>query len=449
METSWCMISICGPETARQRPAAAGRVSLGACRARAVRRGSVLASAVMTPARRPSQVTARAFYFLFFAAIAALLPFLVVFYEGLGLGGREIGLLSAMLPLATLAVGPAWGALADGLGRHRAVASLALAGTAGAGVAVSIGRDVATLLPLVVLFAVFFAPIVPLTDTAVLAGLGSERDRYGRLRLWGAVGFGLASLVAGVAVDRFGLSVAFASFGVLLVLALGVAQRLSWEAVTRDGQRLRAPIEAVPPVAAGTGPRPLRAPALVRDFLTVRWVALLTAGLLGGMAMAPTGTFLFLYLAERGAGASAVGTALAVATLSEIPVMFFAARWLARVRPRVLLLASLAVFSLRLALYGALDSTAGLLAVQLLHGPSFALLIVAGVARADRLAIPGRRATGQALFTASVLGLGGVIGSLGGGALYGALGPRPTFLVSAAVLGVAAAALAVWRVDDR
>jgi PPP family 3-phenylpropionic acid transporter len=187
----------------------------------------------------------------------------------------------------------------------------------------------------------------------------------------------------------------------------------------------------------------------VRDFLTVRWIALLTAGLLGGAAMAPTGTFLFLYLAERGAGAGAVGIALAVATLSEIPVMFFAARWLARVRPRVLLLASLAVFAVRLALYGALDSTAGLLAAQLLHGPSFALLIVAGVARADRLAIPGRRATGQALFTAAVLGLGGVIGSLGGGALYGALGPRPTFLVSAGVLGVAAAALAAWRVDDR
>jgi PPP family 3-phenylpropionic acid transporter len=402
----------------------------------------------MTPARRPSQATARTFYFLFFAAIATLLPFLVVFYEGLGLGGREIGLLSAMLPLATLAVGPAWGALADGLGRHRGVATFALAGTAAAGVAVSLGRDVATLLPLVVVFAIFFAPVVPLTDTAVLAGLGSERERYGRLRLWGAVGFGLASLVAGAAVDRYGVGVAFASFGVLLVLALGVAQRLAWQAVAREGREPRGPTDVASPVAAGTGPRLLRAPAAVRDFLTVRWVALLTAGLLGGAAMAPSGTFLFLYLAERGAGASAVGTAMAVATLSEIPVMFFAARWLARVRPRVLLLASLAVFALRLALYGVLESTAALVAVQLLHGPSFALLIVAGVARADRLAIPGRRATGQALFTASVLGLGGVIGSLGGGALYGTVGPRATFLVAAAALGVAAAALAAWRVDD-
>jgi PPP family 3-phenylpropionic acid transporter len=402
----------------------------------------------MTPARRPSQATARTFYFLFFAAIAALLPFLVVFYQALGLDGREIGLLSAMLPLATLAVGPLWGALADASGRHRWVASAALAGTAAAGVAVASGRDLATLLPLVAVFAVFFAPIVPLTDTAVLAGLGDERERYGRLRAWGAVGFGLASLVAGAAVDRFGLAVAFASFGVLLVLALGVAQRLAWQAVAGDGAALRAPTAAASPISAGTGPRALHLPAIVRDFLTARWAALLVAGLLGGAAMAPTGTFLFLYLAERGAGASAVGIALALATASEIPVMFFAARWLARIRPRVLLLASLAIFALRLALYGTLDSTAGLLAVQLLHGPSFALLIVAGVARADRLALPGRRATGQALFTAAVLGMGGVIGSLGGGALYGALGPRPTFLVAAAVLATATALLAAWRVDD-
>ncbi len=396
-----------------------------------------------TPDARPTQRPARIFYFLFFAGVASLVPFLVVFYERLGLTGGQIGVLSALLPIATIVVGPAWGALADGLGRHRAVAVVTLVGGTVTGVLVSVGNDFATLLPFVAGLAVFAAPIVPLTDTAVLAGLGSERERYGRLRLWGAVGFGAASLVAGFAVDRFGLSWSFTSFAVLMVLALLVSLRLSWEAVRRDD-------------GVDVGTPPYRSSRLsfrglvagMRDFATARWAALLIAALIGGAALAPTTTFLYLYLAERGAATGTIGIALAVATISEIPVMFWASRWLLRWRPRTLLLTALGVFALRAALYAALDSTAGLVAAQLLHGPSFALLIVAGVARADRLAIPGRRATGQSLYTASVMGVGSAVGALGGGALYSAVGPRPTYAIVAVTVAAAAGLLAAWRVDD-
>lgn len=392
----------------------------------------------MVPSGRPSQLRARLFYFTFFAAIASLVPFLVVYYERLGLDGRQIGVLSALIPIATLSVGPLWGALADGLSRHRVVAMVALAGTTVSGVLVAIGSDFATLLPLVAALAIFAAPVIPLTDTAVLAGLRSERERYGRLRLWGAIGFGIASLIAGVAVDRFGLAWSFGSFGVLLAATIVVAHGLAWRDVADDRDAERS---AAGGQVAGRG--------LVRDFVNVRWFALLAAGFLGGAAFPTATTFFFLYLTERGAATSLIGIALAVATISEIPVMFLASRWLRWVRPRTLLLAALGMFAVRAALYAAIDSTAGLVAVQLLHGPSFALLLVAGVGRADRLAIPGRRATGQALFTASVMGLGATVGSLAGGGLYDAFGPRRTYLVVAVTLALATALLAAWRVDER
>ena len=42
------------------------------------------------------------FYFLYFAALACLAPFVVLFYQQLGFNGSQIGLLAGMAPLITL-----------------------------------------------------------------------------------------------------------------------------------------------------------------------------------------------------------------------------------------------------------------------------------------------------------------------------------------------------------
>ena len=46
------------------------------------------------------------FYFLYFAAIASLMPFIVIFYQRLGFKGTEIGLLTGLPPLITLFFAP-------------------------------------------------------------------------------------------------------------------------------------------------------------------------------------------------------------------------------------------------------------------------------------------------------------------------------------------------------
>ena len=64
---------------------------------------------------------AKAFYFCFYAAGAALMPFLVLYYESLGLTGRQIGFLAGISPLIALVGGPLWGALADMTNRHKLI----------------------------------------------------------------------------------------------------------------------------------------------------------------------------------------------------------------------------------------------------------------------------------------------------------------------------------------
>ena len=73
-----------------------------------------------------------------------------------------------------------------------------------------------------------------------------------------------------------------------------------------------------------------------------------------------------------------------------------------------------------------------LLGLQLLHGPSFSLLWVAGVAYADELAPKGLSASAQGLFATMVMGWGGVVGALVGGVLYDGVGAAAMFRWTAA-----------------
>uniref|UniRef100_A0A4W4FMM7 Major facilitator superfamily associated domain-containing protein n=1 Tax=Electrophorus electricus TaxID=8005 RepID=A0A4W4FMM7_ELEEL len=109
------------------------------------------------------------------------------------------------------------------------------------------------LLLLVVIIGEFFsAPAVTIVDTVTLQYLGPHRDRYGLQRMWGSLGWGLAMLTVGIAIDHthgvrviagvagcvppdyHNYLVAFAVFGVLMVTALGVGTRFQFNTRTPE-----------------------------------------------------------------------------------------------------------------------------------------------------------------------------------------------------------------------
>ena len=55
----------------------------------------------------------KAFYFLFFGAVGALFPYLVVFYKQLWLSAHQVGILIGLRPFIQMCASPLWGVLAD------------------------------------------------------------------------------------------------------------------------------------------------------------------------------------------------------------------------------------------------------------------------------------------------------------------------------------------------
>ncbi|HBX68899.1 MAG TPA: hypothetical protein DEH25_05820 [Chloroflexi bacterium] len=349
----------------------------------------------------------KAFYFFVYAAMAAATPFFTLYYESLGLSGRQVGALAALPPLLTFLAAPLFGFLADLTGKPKRILVISISSVVLGIFALTLADTFWGLILAVGFYALFFAPILPIIDRSVLDALGENRDQYGKQRLWGALGWGVAAPLAGSLVDQKGLHWAFYTSALLFTCLLIWAFFM-----------------------------PVSKPAAKEPFwlsfkkLMGSWPVVIFFGVAlgGGIGLAMIHHYLFLYLAGLGASSSVMGWALTVGTLSELFVMGLSGQLLKRWKARGLLLASLIFLSLRFFAYAVITEPGWALAIQLLHGPTFAALWIASVAYVAEIAPLGLRNTSQGMLTGFVMGLGSTLGAIIGGVLYESIGFAQMYL---------------------
>ncbi len=138
------------------------------------------------------------FYFVYYASAAVLIPNLPLIFDDAGYSGSQIGWLLALPPVMSIVAAPTWGALADATGRGRTLLAIALIGAGASALALGVSSTYMATVAVMVVFALTLAPVVPFTDAASIEAI-DDSSRYGRLRLWGAVGW---------AIDRTSLALA-------------------------------------------------------------------------------------------------------------------------------------------------------------------------------------------------------------------------------------------------
>jgi MFS transporter, PPP family, 3-phenylpropionic acid transporter len=357
------------------------------------------------------------FNVMYFASFASIAPFIVLYYQQLGFSGAQISMLAGLPPLVTIFFSPFWTNLADAKQRHKLIMSIGLAVIVLVTAAFPFTHTFALVMVLVLLFNVFVAPLSSLADSATISMLSEEKDLYGRIRVGGTIGWGVAALAVGALIKQYGLNMAFWSSALLSALGLLVCQGLSF----------RKQEEA-------------ESQGSVRDLLSnPRWILFLALAFFGGIAFASTAAYLSPYMKELGGNEFDVGIALAVATLSELPVFFFGDRLLKRFKSYGLLIVALIITGIRSFLFTAAGTPILAILVQVLHGLTFPAMWVAGVSYADENAPPGLKSTAQGLFGAMTFGFGSAVGGFMGGFLLESIGGRALFFVYGVIvlLGVA------------
>ncbi len=365
------------------------------------------------------------FYFLYFAALSSVMPFLVLFYEGLGFNGTEIGLLTGIPPLITLVASPFWTGVADAKRWHKRIMGLGILIVVLVVFLLPSFTGFAAVFLMIIFLNMFLSPVPSLADSGTMTMLGEERAMYGRVRLGGTIGWGLFAPIAGALVDHYGLKVGFSTFSIIMLINLFVSQKF-----------VHGSHEGEAPKLGG-----------IRVFFANRrWIAFLFISFLGGIGSSSAASYLYPYMDGLGASKTMMGWALTISTLTEMPIFFVGHRLVKKFGSSGLLTLSLLMFGIRSLLYAAVSAPWMVLLVQAFGGMIFPAMWTAGVSYADENAPAGLKASAQGLFGAFSFGVGSAVCGFIGGPLLKSIGGRGLFLVLGIII---LAGLAIAEVARR
>ncbi len=352
-------------------------------------------------------------YAALFSAFGFASPFLPAFLAGRGLGPEELGFVLSAATALRLVCGPIGGRLADRLRAFRAELAVCAILAASAALLYLAAHGFWTVMAISLLQAAALAPLVPLADALSLAHARPQKSaagfEYGWVRGAGSAAFIAGTLLAGHAVDGYGLSA------------------IIWLSATA---LLATPIAAsfVPPFPAkaardnSNGEIPHRPwLTLLRQRAFVR-VTLVAALVLGSHAMYDS--FAVIRWTQAGVSPATVGVLWAESVAAEVLVfLFLGPRLLRVVTPTAALAVAASSGLMRWAVMAQTADVAALGLVQPLHGFTFALLHLASMRIITDTVPRALAATAQAVY--GLVGVGGATAVLMllSGWLYARFGP--------------------------
>ena len=370
------------------------------------------------------------FYFFYFAYLGAFAPFFSLYLAAAGMTAVEIGFLMALPQLTRIVAPHLWGWLADrGPSRLHIVRLTGIAGLV-CFLGVFAGSGFALLFAVLFTMTFFWSAALPLVEATTLSHLGEETARYGRIRVWGSVGFIAAVVAVGYLLDWLEVRVLPWVIAATMVGMLGLAWSIP------DAKSAPHPSDDLPIWDI------IRKPAVL---------ALVSASALMAAAHGPYYTFYSIHLVDHGYSKGLTGWLWALGVICEIGIFVWMPHLDRAYTLRQILIASFALAVVRFLMIGWMaESLVALLLAQALHAATFGSFHAAAIGVVHRMFRGRHQARGQAIYGSLAFGVGGAIGAFASGYGWDYLGPAVTFSLSS--LCALAGMLILWsklRLDAR
>ena len=333
----------------------------------------------------------KVFYAVEFIGVGVFMPYMAMFFIRKNLTSIEVGYLLAITPFAGFISQPFWGLISDKLNLTRTLVTIGCFVTSVLVLALTFTDSFWALLLIVAIMSIIRSPIHPNVAALALSHLESrgKQDEYGKFRLWGSVGFVLATVFAGGLLfeDNLSLTIYIYSISMFILGVISfflpdrqVSSNIQW----KDGL------------------------SLLSGHIELR--VLLIGIVCVGVTLGITNQYLVVYLNELDASAWMIGATVAISAIPEIPIMSYAEKLIRKWGLRITYLVGLSVLPLRWFLNMMITDSLVALYVQTLHGIAIGSLLCIGVIYVDRILPVEWRASGQALYVSSLHGLGPSLG---------------------------------------
>ena len=240
------------------------------------------------------------FYFAYFAFVGAFTPFWSLYLKDLTFSPFQIAVLMSLFQIARIFSPSLWGWFADHIGRRVPIIQWLAGLSVVSYIGVFFGESFWWLFAVMLLLSFFWSASLPLIETVTLGHLGDRFDRYGRIRMWGSVGFIGAVIGLGYLLDYTNIqALLWVVFGLLIAVSL-FSRSIPEPAVIANRDDLRS----------------------IWQIIRQREViALMMACFAMSAAHGAYYTFYSIYLVEHGYSKSQVGWLWAVGVICEILIL--------------------------------------------------------------------------------------------------------------------------------
>lgn len=357
-------------------------------------------------------------YFWFFALLGALLPYWSLYLQDQGFSYLRIATLMATIQLTKVVAPSVWGWLGDRSGKRVRLVRIGAAVGALCFLGVFVEPGFYGLLLVMLAFTFFWNAILPLYEVITLRRLGTQRERYGRVRLWGSVGFIVSVAGVGGLLDVLPLRLL-----PWIVLPLFAGIVISTFLLPADGGPPRSP------APRGSLKRIVTDPAVL-SFFAMNFLLQVSHGAYY--------TFFSIHLEQHGYGKIATGLLWSLGVLAEIGLFLVMHRIFRRYAVRTIALAALALTLVRWVMIAeATDVLVLLIIAQCLHAASYGALHALSVQYVQGYFGQHHHGQGQAMYSGLTFGAGGAAGAWLSGFLVDGFGTEMAFLGSAVAMAVA------------
>ena len=291
------------------------------------------------------------FYFFYFAVLGALAPYWGLYLKSAGFTAIQIGNLIAILMISRIVAPNIWGWLADHKGQRMSVVRWAGFLSLLAFVGVFLGTSFWWLALVMLFFSFFWNASLPQIEAATMSHLDGQASAYGRVRLWGSVGFIIAVVGLGYTLETV------ATWWLLPIITLLLAGVWIYTLLIPEKQ-VTVKHEQLTP--------------LLKVLLKPQVSIFLVACFLMQASHGPYYTFYSIYLEEQGYSRDVIGWLWALGVFAEIGLFLLMHQIKKRIGLRTIMLASFSIAAVRWILIGQFpDEIFILIFAQVLHAVTF------------------------------------------------------------------------------
>lgn len=339
------------------------------------------------------------YYLALYFGMGVLFTFLSVFFvEQTPLSPEQVTRMLSFAPIVSFLSQNTFAYISDRTRKHKSILIIVLLGTIACSLLVSWVANLNNFTLTIIayfLFAFFYPSVGALTENFTLEYSKVNDIPYGRIRLFGSLGFAIAGQVAGILTGRYGLSVIFYVFAFCNLIPLFLAPRFS--NIEVDESEESSQQESL---LAGEK-------VYSRLFRNKAFIFIMLCSFFILASMNVTGTIFGLYITQHaGLPLEFLGTTVLISAGTEIPMMFYSNKLIDKFGVyRILALAGI-LNAIRFMTYFLFPNQVAILIVTATHGIGYGSAFTAIMHLIEQEVPTNIRATAISFNTSFAMGIG-------------------------------------------